>query len=87
MPIIATIAIAAGWNFNQGKNEIALSDLALANVEALAGGEDGFEIICGRYEGACWQTDYNTFYNCGEFTMVHGCKFNGSMGYSCYSPC
>lgn len=34
--LIAAMALAAGWNFNQSKNEVELSDLALANVEALA---------------------------------------------------
>ena len=37
--LIAAMAVAAGWNFNQSKNEVELSDLALANVEALASGE------------------------------------------------
>ena len=37
--IIAAMAVAAGWNFNQSKNETQLSDLALANVEALANPE------------------------------------------------
>lgn len=35
--VIATIAIA-GWNYQQNK-EVELSDLAMANVEALAQGE------------------------------------------------
>ena len=39
--IIAAMAVAAGWNFNQSKKEVELSDLALANVEALARGEAG----------------------------------------------
>ena len=38
--LIAAMAITAGWNFNQSKNEIELSNLALANVEALANTED-----------------------------------------------
>ena len=37
--LIAAMAVAAGWNFNQSKNEVELSDLALANVEALARNE------------------------------------------------
>lgn len=37
--LIAAMAVAAGWNFNQSKNEVNLSDLALTNVEALASGE------------------------------------------------
>lgn len=38
---IAAVAAAAGWNFNQSQNEVEMSDLALANVEALANGESG----------------------------------------------
>lgn len=37
--LIAAMAVAAGLNFNQSKNEVELTDLALANVEALAQGE------------------------------------------------
>lgn len=33
------IAVAAGWNYQQNKHEVELSDLALENVEALARGE------------------------------------------------
>lgn len=36
---IAAIAAVTGWNYNQSQNDIELSDLALANVEALARGE------------------------------------------------
>lgn len=41
--VIAFVAIAAvaGWNYQQNTNEVELSDLALANVEALASGEGG----------------------------------------------
>lgn len=34
--LIAVMALAAGWNFNQSKNEVELSDLTLANIDALA---------------------------------------------------
>lgn len=37
----AIAAAAAGWNYQQNKQEVELSDLALANVEALARGESG----------------------------------------------
>ncbi|MDR3142493.1 MAG: NVEALA domain-containing protein [Tannerellaceae bacterium] len=36
---VVAIAVAAVWNFNQSKAEVELSDMALANVEALASGE------------------------------------------------
>jgi hypothetical protein len=38
---VAAIAVAAAWNLSQGSNTgIELSDIALANVEALAADED-----------------------------------------------
>jgi hypothetical protein len=33
---VAAIALVAGWNINLSQNEFAISDMALANVEALA---------------------------------------------------
>lgn len=33
---IAAVTAAAGWNFNQSQNEVEMSELGLANVEALA---------------------------------------------------
>lgn len=39
--LIAAMAVTAGWSFNQSKNEVELSDWALANVEALANNESG----------------------------------------------
>ena len=48
--VVAAVAVAAAWGFNQSNNEMALSDVALSNVEALAGGE---------WNGTCWLTqDY-----------------------------
>lgn len=34
--LIAAMAVAAGWNYQQNKQSVELSDLAMANVEALA---------------------------------------------------
>ena len=42
--LIAAMAVAAGWNFNQSKNEVNLTDLTLANVEALARWESQVEL-------------------------------------------
>ncbi|WP_085537481.1 NVEALA domain-containing protein [Massilibacteroides vaginae] len=38
---VAAVAVAAAWGFNQSNNEVALTDVTLSNVEALAGGESG----------------------------------------------
>lgn len=43
--VIAVIAAAAGWNIDRSINETKLSDLGLANVEALASGEAA-EVEC-----------------------------------------
>ena len=37
----AAIAVAAGWNYQQNKQDAELSDLALENIEALARNEGG----------------------------------------------
>lgn len=55
--IVAIVAAGAAWNVNENKNEVSLSDLALENVEALAGGEQGgggiqyYEHHCGSRVG------------------------------------
>ena len=58
--LIAAIAVAAGWNFNQNKNETKLSDLAMANVEALAGCETGTG-------GSCWLDKVDTCCTTGDY--------------------
>jgi hypothetical protein len=47
---VAAIAVAAAWNFAQSKAETVLSDLALENVEALAGCEVS---ASGSNKGVC----------------------------------
>ena len=51
--IIAAMAFAASWNFNQSKNDTVLSDLTSANVEALARGEgEGNFPACQKKKGS-----------------------------------
>ncbi|MBP8628435.1 MAG: hypothetical protein KBI04_07570 [Paludibacteraceae bacterium] len=57
--LIAAIAVAAGWNFNQSKKEVDLSDLALANVEALA--------ACEKIAGSCWLDTRNNCCDAGDY--------------------
>ena len=35
--LLVAIAVAAGWNYQQNKQDVQLSDLALTNVEAAKG--------------------------------------------------
>lgn len=67
--VIAAIAVTAGWNFNQSKNEMELNDLALANVEALATNETG-----NRYQtmGYCSPSDLN--YMCTSRQTAETCR-------------
>lgn len=51
--IIVAIIVTVGWNFSQNRNEIELSDLALANVEALAK-DEGSQIDCGGSGNGCY---------------------------------
>lgn len=54
--LIAAMALAAGWNFNQSKNEVELSDLVLANADALTRSE------IGKKCGGC--STSNSYYCC-----------------------
>lgn len=65
--IIVAVAAATIWNFNQSKNEMTLSELALANVEALATPESDGGKNCWSY---CCQTDYN---KCLDAQLASGC--------------
>lgn len=72
--IIAIIVIIATWNTVQNNRVIAFSDLALSNIEALANNEDGYDVICGQYSGACWWPMGICFD--GEYTREK-CEFIG----------
>lgn len=63
---IAAIAAAAGWSFCQNQDKVELSDLALANIEALARNE-GSGKTCYTY---CCQTNYNA---CLDALHAEGC--------------
>lgn len=48
--IVAIVATAAGWNYSHHQNGLELSDLALANIEALASNESTVGKYCLYYE-------------------------------------
>lgn len=75
MGLIAVVAVAAvaGYNVYTSHNNVKLSDLTLANVEALARGEAG--LGCGRaaYEwDDDWYEDTKHFIKCAK-----GCPESG----------
>jgi hypothetical protein len=64
---VVAVAAIAGWNVNQSKGEVAMSDMALANVEAL-GSEIGD--ACGGCSTSCSGTTCCTIYIDGySFTL------------------
>lgn len=90
--IFAVLVVAAGVAFagynviNSQDDEKMLSDLVLANVEALARGElPEVEITCGQSGGKCWAT-YGDCLLAG-LIRYDDCIFMGYMDYSCSTPC
>jgi hypothetical protein len=77
---IAIVIIAAAVALNvsmSNQKQDAASMLALANVEALAEGEE-FTITCDQYEGRCWAIDYIS-----PILVCH-CYFSGYQKDICY---
>ncbi|SEG29467.1 NVEALA domain-containing protein [Parabacteroides chinchillae] len=44
--IVAIVAVGTAWNVNENKNEVTISNLVLANMEALASGEGDINPLC-----------------------------------------
>ena len=82
--VVATVAVvaAAGWSYQQSKQYDGMSELALANVEALATGEDG-----GYGPKECNLNIVNgtTYFvrDCSNCRYVPAAFFGGT--YFCYS--
>lgn len=53
---VAAVAVAAAWSFNKTSDEVALSDVALSNVEALANNESTGDCIIAN----CYWSSYQT---------------------------
>lgn len=79
------VAALAGWNINKNQNEMILSELALANVEALAQGEATAEcgnmtpVICKATCSRCGKV-YETKEAPGPASKVEGtCSCGGTI--------
>lgn len=92
MGLIAVVAIAAvaGYNIYTSQNNVKLSALVLANVEALARYEyPDMGITCNQSKhdspGRCW----HMYGECllGGFIRYDDCRFSGYMSDSCVTPC
>lgn len=83
MFLIMVIAVVIGWNFNQSKKEKQMSELVLANIEALAA-EDHAGDVANKY-CPIWNVTYTESwsgttvscttggqYKCAKGTCPHG---------------
>ncbi len=83
---VLVFAIIIGLNIKMNSNKAEMSDLALANVEALAGDEELPEVVvsCGRTEGRCW-ADNGKDIEWTPFGPIYTttCYFSGWQGNYC----
>ena len=56
--MFAVVALVAGINVYYSQRSVDISDVALANVEALAQGEAEFPYYCVGVEWECWDDVY-----------------------------
>ncbi len=77
----AAVTLLSGYNYVQNNSEVKLSDLALANVEALASGEGG---DCRNVNGyKSWKTSSIW----GGQREFYDCCYNLRSGYSPEGTC
>lgn len=87
--LLVAIIFVGGYTVYSLGNNIKLSDLALANVEALASYEGDFDIVCNGTKntppGRCWVR----YGECQEgwFIRFDDCRFSGSVSNTCLTPC
>ena len=82
---VMVVAIAAVVFFNSQTDETALSDIALANIEALTRYElPDVEVNCGEDNERCW-TMNNTCHVLG--VEVPDCTFTGMQKDYCFTLC
>jgi hypothetical protein len=75
---VLAVAVLAAINVSVNARGNGSSDIALANVEALAYELGEVTITCGQYYGQCWK-NYNYF--SGEYTIP--CGWSGSQSDFC----
>lgn len=57
--VIVAITVLAGWSIVQQKDNVELSELALENIDALAGCE-----VAGWISGGYWVTNFGCDWTC-----------------------
>lgn len=93
--VTVAIAVVAGYNVYVSQQDMELSDLTLANIEALTqSGENGgespdFIITCNQDKHVAPRQCWHIYKECsaGWFTKFDDCWFTGYMYDSCVSLC
>lgn len=88
LSIVCAVAVAAiaGYGVYTHKKGAQVSNLTLANVEALARYElPEVTIECGERQGACWEIFSDCYITLGM--RVPDCLFNGYTYSSCTTLC
>lgn len=76
--LIAAMALAAGWNYQQNKQSVELSALTKANVEALARNESG-NLCSGGCRVIGWGTSEILRCDCSYTGFLSSCDEWGCM--------
>lgn len=87
--VIAVIASAGSYlGLTLSNPEKGLSDIQLANIEALSNIElPEVVITCSKgYQGNCFEENMLKWAMCGEY-MFHPCQWTGSKKDYCTQPC
>ncbi len=92
--LVVAVAMLAGYNVYRSHTNVELSDLALANIEALASTSEGGEggeggITCNQSKhtspGYCWAYLGN---DCFRMSIRwNDCDFVGYQSVKCVTPC
>lgn len=85
----AVLLAVAGYGLYMNQTKETMSDVMLANLEALARYElPEFEIVCNQYDytapGQCWDVDDDCF---RLMQWYQRCKFTGYQYMHCTSIC
>ena len=82
----AVVAAVAGYVTYQNQTKEVMSELTLANVEALARYELPDVVVeCGQQGGPCWYSHGECYITPND--RIADCAFCGYQSLSCTSPC
>lgn len=83
---VALMGIAVFHGIKSQGKASGLSNIQLANLEALSGSESDFEITCsGGDEGQCFKESLTSFVVC-DYEFYRTCEYSGYQTSFCFKP-